>query len=136
VELLVTFPHESVQTVTEHVPRSGMVVVWVVQEGCPTGAQTGSPGTPGMVMGEVGFGVAGRVKAKAGNDVEVSVGVSVGVIVLVSVIVLVNTGVMAVVGVDVKVEVGVNVSVGLENVIEICPQALRTRLNPNRRRIP
>jgi hypothetical protein len=65
VVLLVTLPHESVHTVTEHVPRSGMVVDRVVQVGCPTGEQAGTPGmagTPGTVTGKVEFGVAARVK--------------------------------------------------------------------------
>jgi hypothetical protein len=135
VELLVTLPHESVQMVTEHVPRSGMVVDCVVQVGCPTGEQAGRPGIAGTVRGEVGIGVAGRVNAKVAFKVGVRVSVSVGVIVLVSVMVLVDVGVGGIVGVEVREEVGVNVLVGLENVIFICPQAESTRLIINIREI-
>ena len=126
-----TLPHESVQMVTVHVPRSGTVVLCDVQVSCPEEVQLEMVGMPGILIGEVGLGVAGRVKANVAATVGVNVIVSVGVMVLGNVMVLVDVGVMAIVGVEVRVEVGDNVLVGLENVIVICPQAERTRLSPN-----
>jgi len=85
VELLVRFPHESVQTVTVHVPRSGKVVDCVVQEGCPTGIQTDRVGI--MIPGSVGSGISVCVGANiiSLDGVGVRVRVSVGVRVLVRV---------------------------------------------------
>lgn len=137
VVLLVTLPHESVQMVMVHVPISGRVWVCVVHDSCPVGTHAGRPGMAGMEIGEVGLGVAERVKAIVGARVGVRVSVSVGVSVLVSVMVLVEVGVTVKVGVDVRVEVGVgaNVFVGVLMVFFRGPQADRTRLNPKTRMI-
>jgi len=116
-----------------HVPRSGTVVVCDEQVVCPFGTQedrVGTPGIPGILIGEVGLGVAARVKAKVASKVGGSVGVSVGVIVSVIVIVLVDVGVL--VGVDVMVDVGVKVTVVEESIFFTGPQAERVRLNPNK----
>ena len=125
MELLVKLPHESVQMVMVHVPRSGKVVVRVVQTGFPVGTQ------PDRVGIAIPWTVGSGTGVSDGRRVPILIWISVSVKVSVGVRVLVSVGVRVSVGVAERVEVGVIVLVGVVTFFfNNGPQAERIRLTP------